>query len=297
MNLYQLHYCKTNTYLLESDLGRILFDTGWAGTFDAFLREAGSLKISVQSIDALFISHFHPDHMGIAQQIADLGPQIVILDMQASFLHASDSIFAKDPTLSFVPIRDDAVRILSPTQSRDFLSTLGFEGELLSTPGHSDDSISLCLDSGECFVGDLNPLYELPLHQGTQIEGSWEALLSRRPGAIYYGHARPYFCGSQKTVPPEDTTVNVDTRDDRANSLPPENTTGTADAHPAKDDHNLYLLVSRIMRGIDKRYSMEKIQRKTGADPRLIEDVTRMYLTHQNVGVQGILDRIEIKNR
>ena len=31
--------------------------------------------------------------------------------------------------------------------------------------------------------------------------------------------------------------------------------------------------------------------------PEFIEDVTRMYLTHTNVTVQGILDRIEIKNK
>ena len=36
---------------------------------------------------------------------------------------------------------------------------------------------------------------------------------------------------------------------------------------------------------------------KTGADKTFIQDVMRMYLTHQNIGVQGILDRIEIKNR
>ena len=34
-----------------------------------------------------------------------------------------------------------------------------------------------------------------------------------------------------------------------------------------------------------------------GAAPVFIEDVARMYLTHQNVGVQGILDRIEIKGK
>ena len=39
------------------------------------------------------------------------------------------------------------------------------------------------------------------------------------------------------------------------------------------------------------------IARKTGADPVFVQDVARMYLTHQNVGVQGILDRIEIKGK
>ena len=40
-----------------------------------------------------------------------------------------------------------------------------------------------------------------------------------------------------------------------------------------------------------------KIQKKTGADTTFIEDVTRMYLTHPNVSIQGIMDRIEIKGK
>ena len=35
----------------------------------------------------------------------------------------------------------------------------------------------------------------------------------------------------------------------------------------------------------------------TGADKVFVEDVARMYLTHQNISVQGILDRIEIKGK
>lgn len=40
------------------------------------------------------------------------------------------------------------------------------------------------------FVGDLNPLYELDMHKGTDIEKSWNNLLSRNPSRIYYGHAK-----------------------------------------------------------------------------------------------------------
>ena len=42
---------------------------------------------------------------------------------------------------------------------------------------------------------------------------------------------------------------------------------------------------------------MDKIKKKTGVDLELIEDINRMYLTHPGVSIQGILDRIEIKNR
>ena len=61
------------------------------------------------------------------------------------------------------------------------LQAEGIAGEILHTPGHSDDSISLLLDDGSLFVGDLNPLYELELHKGTKIYESWEQLLARNP--------------------------------------------------------------------------------------------------------------------
>ena len=44
--------------------------------------------------------------------------------------------------------------------------------------------------NGSLFVGDLNPLYELDMHKGTDIEKSWNNLLSRNPSRIYYGHAK-----------------------------------------------------------------------------------------------------------
>ena len=62
-------------------------------------------------------------------------------------------------------------------------------------------------------------------------------------------------------------------------------------------DADMYKLVSQIIKYIDRGYSLERIEDKTGADSVFIEDVNRMYLTHRNVGVQGILDRIEIKNK
>ena len=67
---------------------------------------------------------------------------------------------------------------------------MGIHGEIVYTPGHSDDNISLCLDDGSLFVGDLNPLYELELYQGTLIEESWNKLLALKPVTVYYGHAK-----------------------------------------------------------------------------------------------------------
>ena len=62
-------------------------------------------------------------------------------------------------------------------------------------------------------------------------------------------------------------------------------------------NQELYHTVKQIMRYIDKGMSIDKIASKLKVERDFVNDVCRMYLTHQNVGVQGILDRIEIKGR
>ncbi len=262
----ELKYSNTNTYLIQGSKGYILLDTGWAGTFPLFCRALGEKNISAQDIKYLILSHFHPDHMGIAQNIAELGATIVVLDIQQKYIHAFDYILAKDKIGNFLPVDDDKIKIISIAESRAFLQTEGIAGEILHTPGHSDDSISLLLDDGSLFVGDLNPFYELELHKGTKIYESWERLLARNPVKVYYGHAKTSILGNTPVV-------------------------------ETFKDKELFSLVKRIMKYIDKGKTLELIHEKTGADKAFIEDVTRMYLTHQNVGVQGILDRIEIKGK
>lgn len=307
--IYELHYASTNTYLIEGTRGRLLFDTGWAGTFEAFCRAMGELRIPVQSIDTILISHYHPDHMGIAQEIADRGAVIAAADVQRSYIHAADDVFAKDAKVHFQPIDDAKIRWITPGESREFLAELGIDGEIIATPGHSEDSITLALDDGSLFVGDLNPLYELELHEGTTIAESWDKLLMRKPRTVYYGHAKTVVLSDEKGsrtandgVQGDDVAGVVgngaDHGHDGGNRLPggvgskPGTTT---DQQLSSTD--LYILVAAIMKGIDKGWDIAKIRKKTGADEGFIEDVMRMYLTHQNVGVQGILDRIEIKNK
>ena len=280
-----LKYSNTNTYMIEGEKGAILFDTGWAGTFPLFCAELGRLGKKLNDIEYLVISHFHPDHYGIAQEIADKGPVILVCDVQKEYIHASDAIFEKDKRMQFYPIRDDKVKLISLSESRSVLAGLGIDGELLHTPGHSDDSVSLWLDEGSLFVGDLNPLYELELHKGTEIGRSWEKLLALDPKTVYYGHAKTAVLDmteSDEATLVQKQSKNIDVSDSTGESY---------------DRSRWYDLVADIMKYIDKGWHMDRIAKKTGADPVFVEDVTRMYLTHTNVGVQGILDRIEIKNK
>ena len=198
-----------------------------------------------------------------------MGATVCAADIQRDFIHSSDRVFAKDKRLNYIPIKDDKIEYFSFEESRSFLKKIGINGEVIHTPGHSEDSVSLMLDSGELFVGDLNPLYELELHRGTKIEDSWNMLLSRKPRRVYYGHA-----------PSADLRVNP---------------LGKLLGRSAPDD--IYALVKKITKFVDRGVPKDTIVAKTGADPVFVEDVTRMYVTHPGVSVQGILDRIEIKGK
>ena len=296
MKIHELQYSKTNTYLIEGDRGRLLFDTGWSGTYPDFCRAMGELGIAVQSIAFILISHFHPDHMGIAQEIADQGAVILVPEFQKEYVHASDGVFAKEKDTHFVPIDDERVRHISMEESRSVLAEIGIHGEILHTPGHSDDSISLFLDDGSLFVGDLNPLYELELHRGTKIGDSWEMLLSMKPRTVYYGHANKAYPDNKSAV-----ASSLESREAAVSKTPADAGEKSAAAGqetaPAPCSNDISRLVSDIMKMTDKGYDRSRIERKTGADPEFIDDVMRMYLTHRDVGVQGILDRIEIKGR
>ena len=313
-----LKYSTTNTYLIHGRDGYLLLDTGWAGTLPAFYRALGEMKVAAQEIRYVLVTHYHPDHMGIVQDIVNTGAQLVIVDVQREFVHGCDAIFAKEPRVPFAKIEESRARVITCEESRAFLKDFGIEGEILHSPGHSDDSISLWLDQGVLFVGDLNPLYEREMHRGTLIDATWERLLKKNPRVVYYGHAIPAVLRFETSPQSKEDIAlgdyHAEAGDDSAeqgketsaanDSEKPGQAASTAGDHERtignvkpSTDPRLYDLVGRIMKYIDKGMDLKKIAKKTGADPGFVEDVTRMYLTHTNVGVQGILDRIEIKGK
>ena len=185
-----LKYGNTNTYYVKGDDVGVLVDTDWAGTLPAFFKEIKRQGISIDSIKYLLITHYHPDHMGIAAELMELGVQLMVIDGQQDYIHFSDSIFAKDKRVSFKPIEQEKALIISCEESRGFLAQLGIQGEIISTPGHSDDSISLLLDEGIAIVGDLYPLGAAPAFQDEVINNSWNNILSYNVKKIFYGHAK-----------------------------------------------------------------------------------------------------------
>ncbi|WP_024469889.1 MBL fold metallo-hydrolase [Treponema pedis] len=186
----KLRYGNTNTFLIKGNSGNLLFDTDYAGTMQAFYKEIKKHKMNLRDITYLLASHYHPDHIGLVSELMKQGVKLLLIDTQYPYIHFSDYIFNREKKLKYEPIDADKAIIFSEKNSRAILKGIGIEGEIISTTSHSPDSISLILDDGTCFVGDLEPIEYLDAYdENIKLKEDWELIMSYNPKMIYYAHA------------------------------------------------------------------------------------------------------------
>jgi endoribonuclease LACTB2 len=66
--------------------------------------------------------------------------------------------------------------------------TLGISGEVIHTPGHSEDSVTLRLDEGIAFTGDLRPPMMVADDPDDAVNQSWARIREARVHTMYPGH-------------------------------------------------------------------------------------------------------------
>ena len=186
----KLKYGNTNTFFISGKDGGLLVDTDYAGTLSSFYKAIKEQDIKLSDITYVLATHYHPDHIGLISEVMGQNVKLLLIDTQVSFVHFSDGIFERDKRLHYKPIDINNATVIRPEESRAFLKNLGLNGEIVSTPSHSQDSISLVLDSGECFVGDLEPMEYLDGYElNESLQNDWKRIKSYSPTVIYYAHA------------------------------------------------------------------------------------------------------------
>lgn len=186
----KLKYGNTNTFFIHGTSGNLLIDTDFAGTLPAFYRAIKEHNIKISDISYVLATHYHPDHVGLISELMKQGVKLLVIDTQSSHIHFADDIFKRDKRLEYQPINIDASIIISVKDSREFLEKLGIEGEVISVPSHSRDSIALILDNGICFVGDLEPIEYLDAYDDNAVlKNDWALVMSYNPKTIFYAHA------------------------------------------------------------------------------------------------------------
>jgi hydroxyacylglutathione hydrolase len=200
-------------YVLK-ERGVILIDAGLPGRGGRLKRALGDLGIHPGGIQLMVITHGHFDHVGSAKEIKDLtGAKLAMHRPDADWLEHSlhprisgvtpwGRVIAKPlnwplPMTKFKPAKVDIV-----LGDEDWpLEEYGISGRVLFTPGHTDGSMSVLLETGEAFVGDLAMnRFPLRLRPGLpvlaedmdKVRASWEKLLDAGARVVYPAHGKPF---------------------------------------------------------------------------------------------------------
>jgi ribonuclease/clavin/mitogillin len=186
MTIVNAGYRSTNYWVIGAGTSRLLVDLGWAGMFGAMKANLERLGVPLREIRHGLATHYHMDHAGHAQELKDAGMKLVVMETQTEWIpRMKDHIKPRD---NYLDIRMDDNIALTFEESRAFLEKLGLAGEILPTPGHSPDSVSVLLDDGSAFTGDLTHPALVTDEAAEEVAASWKLLRDHGASRIYPAH-------------------------------------------------------------------------------------------------------------
>lgn len=159
---------------------------GWPGTLPKLLGTLKRKGVTLKAVSALLVTHYHPDHAGLAQELKDQGVRLIVMESQKAAIPELRRHIK--PTYPYREISLNGNVNLGFAESRSYLQKMGICGEVLSTPGHSADSVTLVLDEGAAFTGDLTRLALATEETRPELEQSWVKIRAHLARVIYPGH-------------------------------------------------------------------------------------------------------------
>ena len=204
----------TNTYVVRES-GRILIDPGPARRGAAVVRKLRRVVPDLHQVGLLVATHGHFDHVGATAEVrAATGAPLALHRGDEGWVRAGTfqmpvgttrwGAFMRrylgphlTPFLRFSAFEPD---IVFGDEGLD-LAPYGVSGRVVHTPGHSPGSVSVLLEGGEAFVGDLamngppmtlKPRFGILAHQPELVPGSWQRLLDLGARTVYPAHGRPF---------------------------------------------------------------------------------------------------------
>ena len=163
-----------------------MVDLGWPGMMGELRAVMKRMDVPIGEITYGLATHYHIDHAGLAQNLKQLGMKLLVLETQAAWIPLMKQHIK--PRDNYVDITLDDNMDITFAESRAVLARIGLAGRIVATPGHSEDSVSLLLDDGAVFTGDLTPLQLAGEEDGALVARSWRTLRDLGATIVYPGH-------------------------------------------------------------------------------------------------------------
>lgn len=186
-------YRSTNFWVVSAGQNRLLVDLGWPGRAAALFANLDRMGVPLKELRFGLATHYHIDHAGAAQDLKNRGVPLLVMQEQVRAIPLMRQWTKASDSYTDISTHDNVV--ISCPESRALLASLGIEGEVLHTPGHSDDSVTLVLDIGCAFTGDLTRESMVATEDPAVVARSWQLLRDRNVTTIYPGHGAPYYFG------------------------------------------------------------------------------------------------------
>lgn len=186
LTIVNVGYRSTNYWVIGRGRSRLLLDLGYPGTFGMMRARLARVDVPLEELRYGLATHYHIDHAGLAQELKAAGVPLLLLDVQVEAVPRM-KVWTK-PADCYVEITLHDNVVISCAESRAFLAEIGIAGEILPTPAHSPDSISLLLDGGQAFTGDLTPLAGAVEENREIVAACWRLLYEHGARQVYPGH-------------------------------------------------------------------------------------------------------------
>ena len=208
----------TNTFLLEYDEGYLLIDTSYLNQYNKFKNNLAQQNISLDEIKYVLLTHHHDDHAGFLKPlIRDTGARLIVHEnalpnlekgvhyMDMEYLNTCTKItltlftLIKRHTYPGYTVKDDD--IILQGDDENILREIGIDGEILYTPGHTSDSISVVMSNGDAYVGDAsmnflgfcNIKYRPIVYRSLdRVYDDWRLLIEKGVQEVYPSHGEPF---------------------------------------------------------------------------------------------------------